>query len=184
MERKNIPSYVLAKGISKEGFDVLLDSIKVAALEDGVNKFNNCNKLIDEVKQKENGVISQEEIDQWVADFEEQLKESSDVIKDNMNQIEALFNRMFEDWEKYKLEHGIVEKTEEAPIDEKTEEVVNQEETKTTTENTDAVVQEEEKTEEVVQTFEVESEEKTKETKKEKKSRKKKEVVTEGDNNE
>jgi hypothetical protein len=186
MESKNIPSYVLAKGISKEGFDVLLDNIKVAALEDGVNKFNKYEEMIDEVKQKENGVISQEEIEQWVVDFEMQLKESSDIINDNINQIETLFNRIFEDWDKYKVEHGIVEENTDV-IEEQKEEVVEQEfvEESPTENETEQVASEEvpvsteEVKEDVVSSsseeeIDAETKEKEKEAKKEKKSRKKK----------
>lgn len=105
MQRKNIPAYVLANGISKMGFEKLLADIKNAALQDGVDKFNDYAEMIDFIKNN----VADETVDQWINDFEVQIVESTKIIKDNVVKIEDLFNKIFEDWEKYKEENGLVE---------------------------------------------------------------------------
>ena len=116
MQRKNIPAYVLARGVSKKGFEQLLADIKNATIEEGLNKINEYQEMIDAVKAKD------EDTDQWVSDFMMQLEESKRVIKENVSKIEALFETIFVDWEKYKEENGIVEEVEEeTPVEEKTE---------------------------------------------------------------
>ena len=116
MQRKNIPTYVLARGVSKKGFEQLLANIKKATIEEGLNKINEYQEMIDAVKAKD------EDTDQWVSDFMMQLEESNRVIKENVSKIEALFETIFVDWEKYKEENGIVEEVAEEKINEKTEE--------------------------------------------------------------
>lgn len=113
MQRKNIPAYVLARGVSKKGFEQFLADIKNATIEEGLNKINEYQEMINAVKAKD------EDTDQWVSDFMMQLEESNRVIKENVSKIEALFETIFVDWEKYKEENGIVE--EETPVEEKTE---------------------------------------------------------------
>ena len=107
MQRKNIPTYVLARGVSKKGFEQLLANIKKATIEEGLNKINEYQEMIDAVKAKD------EDTDQWVSDFMMQLEESNRVIKENVSKIEALFETIFVDWEKYKEENGSVEEVEE-----------------------------------------------------------------------
>ena len=105
MQRKNIPAYVLAKGISKTGFEKLLADIRKAAIEDGIDKFNDYNEMLEFIKIN----LDDESFSQWVNDFETQMTESTKIINDNVNQIENLFNKIFEDWEVYKKENNIVE---------------------------------------------------------------------------
>ena len=116
MQRKNIPAYVLARGVSKKGFEQLVADMKNPTIEEGLNKINEYQEMIDAVKAKD------EDTDQWVSDFMMQLEESNRVIKENVSKIEALFETIFVDWEKYKEENGIVEELEEeTPVEEKTE---------------------------------------------------------------
>ena len=86
---------------------------KNATIEEGLNKINEYQEMINAVKAKD------EDTDQWVSDFMMQLEESNRVIKENVSKIEALFETIFVDWEKYKEENGIVE--EETPVEEKNE---------------------------------------------------------------
>ena len=181
MQRKNIPAYVLARGVSKKGFEQLLADIKNATIEEGLNKINEYQEMIDTVKAKD------EDTDQWVSDFMMQLEESNRVIKENVSKIEALFETIFVDWEKYKEENGIVEEVEEeTPVEEKTEEVVEEKvENEEKTKNDKPVEKQEEK--EVVETkeeskAEVKEEEKVNEKTEEKKEESKKEKITEEDN--
>lgn len=204
MQRKNIPAYVLARGVSKKGFEQLLADIKNAAIEEGLNKINEYQEMIDAVKAKDG------DTDQWVSDFMMQLEESNKVINENVSKIEALFETIFVDWEKYKEENGIVE--EEITVEEPKEEVVEEkveskEETKDdkTLEKTEVKIEEKQEEKEVVENKveskesktedkkeevkEEKTEEKTEEDtknsdKKEKKSKKKKSEVAEGDKDE
>lgn len=181
MQRKNIPAYVLARGVSKKGFEQLLANIKNATIEEGLNKINEYQEMIDAVKAKD------ENTDQWVSDFMMQLEESNRVIKENVSKIEALFETIFVDWEKYKEENGIVEEVEEeTPVEEKTEEVVEEKvESEEKPKDDKPVEKQEEK--EVVETkeeskAEVKEEEKVNEKTEEKKEESKKEEITEEDN--
>lgn len=181
MQRKNIPAYVLARGVSKKGFEQLLADIKNATIEEGLNKINEYQEMIDAVKAKD------EDTDQWVSDFMMQLEESNRVIKENVSKIEALFETIFVDWEKYKEENGIVEEVEEeTPVEEKTEEVVEEKvESEEKPKDDKPVEKQEEK--EVVETkeeskAEVKEEEKVNEKTEEKKEGSKKEEITEEDN--
>ncbi len=207
MQRKNIPAYVLARGVSKKGFEQLLADIKNAAIEEGLNKINEYQEMIDAVKAKDG------DTDQWVSDFMMQLEESNKVINENVSKIETLFETIFVDWEKYKEENGIVE--EEITVEEPKEEVVEEkveskEEPKDdkTLEKTEVKIeekQEDKEKKEVVESKEEskeskpedkkeevkeeKTEEKTEEDtkksdKKEKKSKKKKSEVAEGDKDE
>lgn len=122
MQRKNIPNYVLAKGISRVGFEQLLQDIRNAVIEEGLNEFCNYSELLNFIKEKD-GANSE----QWISEFEMQLNESTNVINENMAKIENLFARIFADWEVYKQEHDIVEEVKE---EEKVEaEVPNEENT-------------------------------------------------------
>ena len=212
MQRKNIPNYVLAKGISKDGFEQLRQDIRNAVMEEGVNEFSNYSELLNFIKEKDEA-----NSEKWISDFEGQLNESITVINENMAKIEGLFSRIFADWEVYKEEHNIVEETKEeekveenpVPEEQSTVEVTEAPEveikvelepvvTEEKVEETNAEVAVEEKTEEspvtleqpaveVTETTEVEVEEATKEvkeekTKKDKKSKKDKSEA-EGDNN-
>jgi hypothetical protein len=163
MQRKNIPAYVLARGVSKKGFQQLLENIKNAAIEEGLNKINEYQEMIDAVKAKD------EDADQWVSDFMMQLEESGRVIKENVSKIEALFETIFVDWEKYKEENGIVEEVEETTVEEKKEESKE--------------IQHEDKKEEIKKEI-IEKEDTNKSDKKEKKSMKNKSEVAEGDEDE
>lgn len=181
MQRKNIPAYVLARGVSKKGFEQLLADIKNATIEEGLNKINEYQEMIDAVKAKD------ENTDQWVSDFMMQLEESNRVIKENVSKIEALFETIFVDWEKYKEENGIVEEVEEeTSVEEKTEEVVEEKvESEEKPKDDKPVEKQEEK--EVVETkeeskAEVKEEEKVNEKTEEKKEESKKEEITEEDN--
>lgn len=181
MQRKNIPAYVLARGVSKKGFEQLLADIKNATIEEGLNKINEYQEMIDAVKAKDENTY------QWVSDFMMQLEESNRVIKENVSKIEALFETIFVDWEKYKEENGIVEEVEEeTPVEEKTEEVVEEKvESEEKPKDDKPVEKQEEK--EVVETkeeskAEVKEEEKVNEKTEEKKEDSKKEEITEEDN--
>jgi len=99
MEGRNIPSYVLAKGISKDGFVKLLGDIKTAVIVDGLEKINDYDKMLDEVKKMDT------QDDDWVSKFEKQVIESNEVINSNYKKIESLFERIFDDWEIYQKEH-------------------------------------------------------------------------------
>lgn len=181
MQRKNIPAYVLARGVSKKGFEQLLADIKNATIEEGLNKINEYQEMIDAVKAKD------ENTDQWVSDFMMQLEESNRVIKENVSKIEALFETIFVDWEKYKEENGIVEEVEEeTPVEEKTEEVVEEKVESEEKPKDDKLVEKQEE-KEVVETkeeskAEVKEEEKVNEKTEEKKEESKKEEITEEDN--
>ena len=172
MQRKNIPAYVLARGLSKKGFEQLLADIKNATIEEGLNKINEYQEMIDAVKAKD------EDTDQWVSDFMMQLEESNRVIKENVSKIEALFETIFVDWEKYKEENGIVEEVEEETPVEETKEVVEEKvENEEKTKDDKPVEKQEEK--EVVETkeeskVEVKEEEKVVEKTEEKKEESKK----------
>ena len=177
MQRKNIPAYVLARGVSKKGFEQLLADIKNATIEEGLNKINEYQEMIDAVKAKD------EDTDQWVSDFMMQLEESNRVIKENVSKIEALFETIFVDWEKYKEENGIVE--EETPVEETKEVVEEKVESEEKPKDDKPVEKQEEK--EVVETkeeskAEVKEEEKVNEKTEEKKEESKKEEITEEDN--
>lgn len=177
MQRKNIPAYVLARGVSKKGFEQLLADIKNATIEEGLNKINEYQEMIDAVKAKD------EDTDQWVSDFMMQLEESNKVIKENVSKIEALFETIFVDWEKYKEENGIVE--EETPVEETKEVVEEKVESKEEIKDDKPVEKQVEK--EVVETkeeskAEVKEEEKVVEKTEEKKEKSKKEEITEEDN--
>lgn len=166
MQRKNIPAYVLARGVSKKGFEQLLSDIKNAAIEEGLNKINEYQEMLDAVKAKE------ENTDQWVSDFMMALEETNKVINENVGKIEALFETIFVDWEKYKEENGIVE---EVIVEETKEEVVEEKvDTKEdSTEKTEENKEEPKKVEkEVVETKEEskEAKEKTTDEKKEEKN--------------
>lgn len=180
MQRKNIPAYVLARGLSKKGFEQLLADIKNATIEEGLNKINEYQEMIDAVKAKD------EDTDQWVSDFMMQIEESNRVIKENVSKIEALFETIFVDWEKYKEENGIVEEVEEETPVEETKEVVEEKvENEEKTKDDKPVEKQEEK--EVVETkeeskVEVKEEEKVVEKTEEKKEESKKEEITEEDN--
>ena len=169
MQRKNIPTYVLARGVSKKGFEQLLANIKKATIEEGLNKINEYQEMIDAVKAKD------EDTDQWVSDFMMQLEESNRVIKENVSKIEALFETIFVDWEKYKEENGIVE--EETPVEETKEVVEEKVESEEKPKDDKPVEKQEEK--EVVETkeeskAEVKEEEKVNEKTEEKKEESKK----------
>ncbi|MBE6150757.1 MAG: hypothetical protein E7162_02935 [Firmicutes bacterium] len=180
MQRKNIPAYVLARGVSKKGFEQLLADIKNATIEEGLNKINEYQEMIDAVKAKD------ENTDQWVSDFMMQLEESNRVIKENVSKIEALFETIFVDWEKYKEENGIVEEVEEETPVEETKEVVEEKvESEEKPKDDKPVEKQEEK--EVVETkeeskAEVKEEEKVNEKTEEKKEDSKEEEITEEDN--
>lgn len=204
MQRKNIPNYVLAKGISRVGFEQLLQDIRNAVIEEGLNEFCNYSELLNFIKEKDDA-----NSEQWISDFEMQLNASTNVINENMAKIENLFARIFADWEVYKQEHNIVEEvieeekvetetpaeTEEtAPVEVKVEtpaeevkvelEPVVQAEVETEPAKEEST--EEAKEEVVVPVVEEKTEEPVVEeekTKKEKKSKKDK-AETEGDNNE
>lgn len=212
MQRKNIPSYVLAKGISKEGFEQLLEDIRNAAIEEGVKEFSNYSEMIESIKAKDNS----EGTNQWISDFEAQLNESTKIINDNMAKIEDLFNRIFNDWEIYKKEHGIMDEIKDESSLEVTpsenvevvEEAKEEVKLEVPTENEDVkvelepvkvedstvvleapvveetpVVETEEKEAVTVEVPVVEEAPVEEKTKKEKKSKKDKSEVTEGDNN-
>jgi hypothetical protein len=203
MQRKNIPNYVLAKGISRDGFEQLLQDIRNAVMEEGVNEFSNYSELLNFIKEKDGA-----DSEKWISEFEGQLTESVTIINENMAKIEGLFARIFADWEVYKEEHNIVEeKKEEEPVveqnvsnegstDDSVKVEVPAEEVKVELEP--VVIETSEKEEEtqtkeeaVVESPEVPVEEETKtevedsteeKTKKDKKSKKDK-SETEGDNN-
>lgn len=111
MQRKNIPNYVLAKGISRDGFEQLLQDIRNAVMEEGVNEFSNYSELLNFIKEKDGA-----DSEKWVSEFEGQLTESVTIINENMAKIEGLFARIFADWEVYKEEHNIVEEKKEEPV--------------------------------------------------------------------
>ena len=120
MQRKNIPNYVLAKGISRDGFEQLLQDIRNAVMEEGVNEFSNYSELLNFIKEKDGA-----DSEKWVSEFEGQLTESVTIINENMAKIEGLFARIFADWEVYKEEHNIVEeKKEEEPVVDFTEAIL------------------------------------------------------------
>lgn len=199
MQRKNIPNYVLAKGISRDGFEQLLQDIRNAVMEEGVNEFSNYSELLNFIKEKDGA-----DSEKWVSEFEGQLTESVTIINENMAKIEGLFARIFADWEVYKEEHNIVEeKKEEEPVveqnvsnegstDDSVKVEVPAEEVKVELEPVVIVENSSDKEEEpVVESPEVPVEEETKtevedsteeKTKKDKKSKKDK-SETEGDNN-
>ena len=199
MQRKNIPNYVLAKGISRDGFEQLLQDIRNAVMEEGVNEFSNYSELLNFIKEKDGA-----DSEKWVSEFEGQLTESVTIINENMAKIEGLFARIFADWEVYKEEHNIVEeKKEEEPVveqnvsnegstDDSVKVEVPAEEVKVELEPVVIVENSSDKEEEpVVESPAVPVEEETKtevedsteeKTKKDKKSKKDK-SETEGDNN-
>ena len=179
MQRKNIPAYVLARGVSKKGFERLLADIKNAAVEDGLNKINEYQEMIDTVNAKD------KDTDQWVSDFMMQLEESNKVINENVLKIEALFETIFKDWEKYKEENGIVEE-EEVPVEEPKEEVVEEkveskEEIKDDKidEKTEVKIEEKQEEKEVVENKEESKESKTEDKKEEVKDEKTEEKTEE-----
>lgn len=100
MENNNIPNYVLANGISKDGFEKLLSDIKNAVM---INKLDDYSEMLEFVKTKD------EDDQSWSSDFEKQFLESKGIINDNLLKIEKLFNRIFKDWEIYKEENNVLD---------------------------------------------------------------------------
>lgn len=119
MQRKNIPTHVLAKGISKVGFEDLLCNIKIAVIDDGVNTFNNYSEMVELIKNNVKDSNDKMEVEEWLSNFETKVFESTKIINENLDKINELFQRMFDDWEKYKLENGIVEEESKSRIEEK-----------------------------------------------------------------
>lgn len=143
MENDNISAAALAKGVSKDGFVKLLSDIKTAVIDEGLNELNDCGEMIEAVRQHDVNGNSVE----WITNFEKQLSESSQIIKDNFKEIEELFNRMFADWEEYKKEHEddenemVAAQNEETEIKETKTEEVNEEVKEQETNSTDEVVE-------------------------------------------
>lgn len=96
-DNSNIPSSILVKGVSHDDFSKLLNELKTIILEDGVDKINNYDKVVKNNPDEE-----------WKESFISQVDESSKIIKEEYDKIEELFNRIFNDWEKYQQEHVTV----------------------------------------------------------------------------
>jgi len=103
MENKSIPSSILANGISKEGFIMLLNDIKIAVISEGIDNLNQYDSILEVLRKNEPGNNTEE----WITRFEKQISESNSIIKDNYNKIEKIFNKIFEDWEEYKKNNDI-----------------------------------------------------------------------------
>ena len=98
MDLNNVPNSLM-KGISKEDFDKLLETLKTV-VDECINNINNYNELMEEIKQNN----SNEKTDKWIGEFKDHVAFSTEIIKAKYGNIEAMFNRIFEDWEKYKVE--------------------------------------------------------------------------------
>ena len=135
---KTIPSAILTKGISKEGFTNLLNDIEYAVIDEGIDIITEeSDKIINIVREKKPG----EETEEWIKKFQGQIAVLDKVIEENIDKIEMLFERIFKDWEEY-------EKTNINVIDlENTEEVGDV--SNIDNELTDKELQEEVKVEEI-----------------------------------
>ena len=89
---KTIPSAILTKGISKEGFTNLLNDIEYAVIDEGIDIITE-----ESVREKKPG----EETEEWIKKFQGQIAVLDKVIEENIDKIEMLFERIFKDWEEY-----------------------------------------------------------------------------------
>lgn len=112
----------LSKGISKGGFEKVLNDIKVAVIDEGKNELNNCVDIVNEIIKKDNrchisdfssdellpaDATNRSAVDEWLIAFKKQLIEASDNINESYNNIETLVARIFKDWENYKIDNKV-----------------------------------------------------------------------------
>lgn len=117
MDLNNVPSSLM-KGVSKEDFDKLLETLRSVMLEECINSLNNYEELIEEIKRNS----PNEKTEKWINDFKNQVANSTEIIKARFENIEVMFNRIFEDWEKYKVEH-VNEFLDKVDVDKKNDDV-------------------------------------------------------------
>ena len=99
-----IPNKMLKKGISQQGFEKLLNSLK-NEIDETIKTINDTDALEKELRAKR----QDEETEQWLKGFKNQLATSTITINANLNSIETLFNRIFEDWNQYKVDNGLTD---------------------------------------------------------------------------
>lgn len=97
MKNKNIPDYVLKKGISKDDFVKICDELKRLLIDDVLVKLNDYNDMIDNVRKLD----SSPKTDRWISNFQLHVSLTDKVINNNVIKIEKIFNKIFEDWDIY-----------------------------------------------------------------------------------
>lgn len=114
-DNSNIPSSILVKGVSYDDFNKLFKELNKSIVDDGINKIKNYDKVIANVNKTNPD-------EEWKERLVNQVEESSEIIQDEYNKIEELFNRIFKDWEKYQKEHESMLEDVEEPKEEKGDE--------------------------------------------------------------
>ena len=97
MENKNIPDYVLKKGISKDDFVKIRDELKNMLLDDVLVKLNDYDDMIENIRKLD----SSPKTDRWISKFHLHATFTDRVINNNVIKIEKIFNKILEDWEVY-----------------------------------------------------------------------------------
>ncbi len=121
MEKEDL-NVDLSRGISKSGFEKVLNDIKVAVIDEGKNELNNCVDIVNEIIKKDNRchisdfssdeflsteIVNRSVVDEWLIAFKKQLIEANNNINENYNNIEELVMRIFKDWENYKIDNKV-----------------------------------------------------------------------------
>ena len=124
MNDKNIPEYVLEKGISRDDFVKIRDELKNMLLEDVLVKLNDYDAMLENIKK----IDSSPNTDKWISNFDLHVGLTGKIINNNVIKIEKLFDKIFEDWEAYQIQQGDSANVEEQSVVDS--EVVNNEEVK------------------------------------------------------
>ena len=124
MNDKNIPEYVLEKGISRDDFVKIRDELKNMLLEDVLVKLNDYDAMLENIKK----IDSSPNTDKWISNFDLHVGLTGKIINNNVIKIEKLFDKIFEDWEAYQIQQGDSANVEAQSVVDS--EVVNNEEVK------------------------------------------------------